>query len=300
MLQKALSIAVIVAATFLAATPAEAFHCRGTYAYPLPMAANVNYAYLANLPCGYAYPCCVYGVKSRHHCLGHKIVAHCKAKRSWAWCGSSACGWGGCYSGCATGCYSGCYGSCGYDCCGCDSCGNGCGSACLGGCASGGGGYVAGEGYGGDAGTAGIPSDANIIYDRTVPESEPTEAITGEETSAGLGRKTNFRLASNSRRDGSGAFETGVAAFRNGSKSDALTSFDLAARAEPENALYQYYRALSLFEISGADAAQDALEQAVRLEAREAVPNWGKRMERVQGRSRLWIEKARREAGLTR
>jgi hypothetical protein len=30
------------------------------------------------------------------------------------------------------------------------------------------------------------------------------------------------------------------------------------------------------------------------------VKHWGKRMERVQGRGRLWVEKARRDAGLVR
>ncbi len=78
----------------------------------------------------------------------------------------------------------------------------------------------------------------------------------------------------------------------------AVQSFEAAAAAEPQNAMYHYYRALALYNLSGAEAAGEWLQQAVELEREQPVPNWGRRMERVQGRPRLWIEQARRDAGL--
>jgi hypothetical protein len=81
---------------------------------------------------------------------------------------------------------------------------------------------------------------------------------------------------------------------------EALGDFEVAASAEPNNALYHYYRALTMYDVAGAEAAQEALQRAVDAESREPVKNWGKRMERVQGRGRLWIEMARRNAGLVR
>ncbi len=114
--------------------------------------------------------------------------------------------------------------------------------------------------------------------------------------------KTNARQRRDSRFNlhFSAAFDEGLTSFRARSFTNALQSFEAAATAEPENAMYHYYRALTLFDLNGAEAGNDALQQAIELEKREAVPHWGKRMERVQGRGRLWIEKARREAGLVR
>ena len=123
---------------------------------------------------------------------------------------------------------------------------------------------------------------------------------TGE---AGLRGNSQYRLVSQSAAGGSSgavAFDQGLASFRARSYSNALQSFEAAATAEPDNAIYQYYRALTLFDLNSAEAASEALQQAIELEKREAVPHWGKRMERVQGRGRVWIEKARREAGLVR
>ena len=153
---------------------------------------------------------------------------------------------------------------------------------------------------GADAATIGIPSDANIISDRVIGNEAPEEAPPGDNRSTGHAIYSPFRLTANKRPDGSGAFEAGVTSYRGGSYTVALTSFEKAASAEPDNALYLYYIALSQFEMSGAEAAQDALQKAVERESREPVANWGKACERVQGRGRVWIEKARREAGLVR
>ncbi len=81
---------------------------------------------------------------------------------------------------------------------------------------------------------------------------------------------------------------------------NALGAFDLAVAAEPENALYRYYRALALFDLNDNEAANEALQQAIAAERDQPIAQWGKRMERVQGRGRVWIEEARRAADLVR
>jgi tetratricopeptide (TPR) repeat protein len=108
-----------------------------------------------------------------------------------------------------------------------------------------------------------------------------------------------YRLVSQ-RQDGSAAFQKGVTLFRQGTMSEALGSFEQAASAESENALYQYYRALAMFSLAGAQGAEEALQKAVELEKSEPIKDWGKRMERVQGRGRVWVEQARRATGLAR
>jgi tetratricopeptide (TPR) repeat protein len=142
-------------------------------------------------------------------------------------------------------------------------------------------------------------SNEEILYDGPAPDSEvETKAIDTNE--ARNERGPTYRLASNSRQDGSLAFDKGLASLRSRSLTDALESFNAAVAAEPSNAMYHYFKALTLFELHGADAAGDVLRQAVELERSDRIANWGKRMERVQGRGRAWIEKARREGGLTR
>jgi tetratricopeptide (TPR) repeat protein len=137
--------------------------------------------------------------------------------------------------------------------------------------------------------------NGEIIYDGPVPPPVPQPA---DNSSAFNAIRRPFQLTSNQsqERDGSAAFERGVSLFRSKSYSDAISAFDGALAAEPRNALYQYYRAMSLFEVHGADAASDVLRQAVELEREQPVANWGKRMERIQGRSRVWVETARRAA----
>ena len=82
--------------------------------------------------------------------------------------------------------------------------------------------------------------------------------------------------------------------------SDAAAAFSAAVTAEPENAVYQYHLALAEYDVHGAEAAADTLAKAVEAERAAPVKDWGRRMERVQGKNRVWVEKARREAGLVR
>jgi Flp pilus assembly protein TadD len=107
-------------------------------------------------------------------------------------------------------------------------------------------------------------------------------------------------LISNSQRDGSEAFEQGLNAYRAHSMNNAVGSFETASAAEPENAMFRYYQALAIYELHGAEAANETLRQAVELERAQPIANWGKRMERVQGRNRNWVENARRAAGVAR
>jgi hypothetical protein len=100
--------------------------------------------------------------------------------------------------------------------------------------------------------------------------------------------------------DGSADFERGLSAYRSGSMNDAARQFEAASAAEPDNALFHYYRALAMYDLYGAEAAVEAREQAIQAELRQPVAGWGKRMERVQGRARLWIEQGRRDAGLVK
>ena len=246
-----------------------------------------NYGYGCGGGCGYGYGCGGGCVKKHHHCwIGHKLWRHATAG-----CGSCFGGCDGYASSCGS-CYSGCDGGCGGGCSSCDggcgSCGGACDGGCSGGC-SGGGAGCSSCGSGGGS--------AEVLYDGPSADAPPVN-----DQSAGVHRPlmllTGMRLSN--QEDGSAAFGRGVTAYRHGSLNDASRDFEAAANAEPNNALYQYYRALALHDTLGADAAEGALQQAVEAEKRESVSGWGKQMERVQGRSRLWIEKARRDAGLTR
>jgi hypothetical protein len=222
----------------------------------------------------------------RHHsCRLHArragLAAGCGGAGSY--CGAGACGYGG-YSGCGSGCYGsgdGCGG-------GCSGCGDGCGGGCGDGCSGCGGGCS-------DCGQGEQPTSAEVIYDGPVPAGATgTQSIdTHEARAAG---STLYRLASNKRQDGSADFEKGLRSFRAHSFSDATASFQTAVSVEPDNAIYYYFQAMSIFELQGAEAASDALQRAVELERDQPIANWGKRMERIQGRGRVWIENARRAA----
>jgi predicted Zn-dependent protease len=149
-------------------------------------------------------------------------------------------------------------------------------------------------------------SDEKVLYDGPAPGpvASPEPAAAPEPTAdpSASNQQTNFRLASQTSRngsgEGSGAFGRGLRSYRDGNMNEALVGFEAAAVAEPQNALYQYYRALAVYNQQGAEAASQWLQQAVELERQAPVANYGKRMERVQGRARLWIEQARAEAGL--
>ena len=271
---------------------ASAFHHLGCGCYapagnPSAVYSGCMFGYPACGPVGYGpcvgYPGC--GGGNCHRCLyvchpcclAAKIHYHCLAKqaRHYARCASR-------------------HAPCGNTPCGCvpyDYAANG-GAP---------GGSVTGDSVtGNSSGAIDLPPGAKIISDRVLGEGE-TPTPTPDQSSA-VAQRSPFRLAGLEQNSEGGlhAFERGLAAFRNGSMNDALRAFTTAADAEPSSAIYHYYRALAMFEVAGADAAQEILATAVEVEQREGVENWGQRMERVQGRGRLWIEKARRDANLVR
>jgi tetratricopeptide (TPR) repeat protein len=277
--------AVLASAIFGSGTANAGFHHRAKayagYCYP---------AYAACAPCmiiaggcgtrdcfgGYTIAPCR-SAPARHGCCLHH-----KAKMA-AWrCfgGSCGSGWGDCY-----GCNSGCGG------CGAGTCGGSCGDGACGGCGS-------GCAAGCSGCTSGQPGGGDVIYDGPAADQPAPPAMPTSEAS--LKGNVQYRLVSQAAASGAADFDKGLASYRARSFANALQAFEAAATAEPDNAMYQYYRALTLFDLNGAEAGSEALQQAIELEKREAVPQWGKRMERVQGRSRVWIEKARRDAGLVR
>jgi tetratricopeptide (TPR) repeat protein len=186
-----------------------------------------------------------------------------------------------------------------------DTCGDGCG--CEGGDSYGGydgvseGSYDSGdEGYPAGAGE-GTESNPNVIYDGPaegappIPKApEPIPAPTAKVAP----RATN-QLASYSRKR-SAEFERGLRLYRDGNLKEAMSQFEAAAETEPKNALYHYHHALVMYDLYGPEAADELLQNAIAAEQRQAVANWGRQMERIQGPARIWIEKARRNAGLVK
>lgn len=298
---RSIALAAVLSSAMIAAgsgTAEAGFHHRAK--------AYAGYYYPAYAACA---PCMVIaGGCGTRDCYGGCTFAPCQAPpvrhgcclHHWAKAAAGRC-FGGCHarrgSYCGYGCGDGCGDMCGCD-GGCGGCGDGscgrcgdgaCGGGCSGGCASGCSGCTGGQG-GSD-----VLYDGPAAADQPAPPPIPTNE-------ASFKTNSQYRLVSQSAAGGNGAaaFDQGLASFRARSFTNALQSFEAAATAEPDNAMYQYYRALTLFDLNGAEAGSEALQQAIELEKREAVPQWGKRMERVQGRGRVWIEKARREAGLAR
>lgn len=150
-----------------------------------------------------------------------------------------------------------------------------------------------------------METDAETLYDgpAPAPAAEPEPAASPEPADAdpmASNRQIGFRQTAGSERDGTSAYARGLRSYWNGNMSEAMQAFDAAAAAEPANALYQYYRALVFYNLQGAEAAGDWLSQAVEMERQSPIKNWGKHMERIQGRARLWVEQARNGAGLGR
>jgi tetratricopeptide (TPR) repeat protein len=131
----------------------------------------------------------------------------------------------------------------------------------------------------------------------TPPAASPPPA---EVDAQATNHQTAFRLASQTHGNGTAAYGRGLRSYRDGNMTEAIAAFDAAAAAEPENALYQYYRALAYYSMAGPEGAADWLAQAVDAERQAPIKNWGKSMERVQGSARLWVERARSAAGIGR
>ncbi len=263
-------LSVAVLATLGPRAEAGFHHWAAKYGYaPYPCFVIPGGAGTRDVTTGYTIGFCPPPV---HRCCiaAHLAMKHARrAAAPGAGCAAGYCGAGACGDG--------------YSCGGGYSCGDG-------GCC---GDYVDGQ-------TTGGITNEEVLYDGPAASAPGEEVESVPTNEVGVTRGAPYRFVSKSTPSGGAEFDRGLNAFRSRSLTDALQSFEAAAAKEPDNAMYHYYRALTLFEISGADAARDALRQAVELERREPIANWGKRMERVQGRSRLWIEKSRREAGLVR
>jgi hypothetical protein len=91
-------------------------------------------------------------------------------------------------------------------------------------------------------------------------------------------------------------FNRGREALAAGDSSDALAAFAEATASSPDVALYQYHWALALHLTDQSEAAVARVAEAARVEHEHGVENWGKVMQRVQGRPRVWLERARRQA----
>jgi tetratricopeptide (TPR) repeat protein len=145
-------------------------------------------------------------------------------------------------------------------------------------------------------------SNPKVIYDGPAagaPQIQPEPVAAPPANDSAAARQSTHRLAS-FRRQVNANFEKGLSLYRERRLSEAAGEFEAAVNADPNNALYLYYNALATYDQYGAEAAGDALQRAIQAERRQAVANWGQAMERIQGQGRLWIEKARRDAGLVR
>jgi hypothetical protein len=153
-----------------------------------------------------------------------------------------------------------------------------------------------------DEASTAVPATSDRITNEKVisdqPAGDPEPAPPQDKEARAPGR-VHFRLTG-MRQDGSAEFKKGLTAFRAKTFSEALGSFESAIAIEPDNALYHYYQAMTLFNLNGPEAGQESLSRAVALEQEQPITDWGKRLEREQGRARAWVEKARRDAGITK
>jgi hypothetical protein len=182
-------------------------------------------------------------------------------------------------------------GGCGDCSMGCGDCSmgcDGCGAGCAGGCA-----------YSG--GSSAYEGGVETLHDGPAPAPEPATTPPPAEVDAkATSHQASFRLASQALAGGAGEYARGLRSYWDGKMNEAIAAFDSASDAEPQNALYQYYRALAYYNMAGPEGASDWLAQAVDAERQAPIKNWGKSMERVQGPARLWVERARAAASIGR
>lgn len=158
---------------------------------------------------------------------------------------------------------------CDSGCGGCDTCGGGC------------------ESCGGCSGGCGGGSEVEADMDEGPADDAPTPADARRDGHAGV-------LTVSFRKEAGPSFEEGLRMYREGDFDAALSAFEAVAAAEPNNALCGYYQALALWQLGDLETADAALEQAVELESQYPIEQFGRKMERVQGRIRLWLDNARR------
>jgi hypothetical protein len=89
-------------------------------------------------------------------------------------------------------------------------------------------------------------------------------------------------------------FQVGLDDFRQGRWEPAAARFQDALDVAPWNAKYAYYQAVALHLAGRGYEASRALTIAVELEKQTPITDWGKSMQRVQGRPRIWLEDTRK------
>ncbi len=94
------------------------------------------------------------------------------------------------------------------------------------------------------------------------------------------------------------AFARGTQLYRRGDYAKAIDEFQLAAKNDPQKALYFYVLAMSQFQANDLEQAEQNIDIAISLEKGEPIANWGSLLSRFQGKPRLWVER-RRSASLT-
>lgn len=70
----------------------------------------------------------------------------------------------------------------------------------------------------------------------------------------------------------------------------ARQAFSEAVRHDPTSALHYYFLGLAQYQLGQVDEAKRSVRTAVELEERHPVADWGRIMERCQGRARVWLE----------
>lgn len=81
--------------------------------------------------------------------------------------------------------------------------------------------------------------------------------------------------------------------YRAGQFRQARDAFQEAVNSDWGNPFYHYLLALSQYQTRDLEAATGSVHRGVALERSRPVKNWGKRLMRYQGRSRVWLEQQR-------
>jgi tetratricopeptide (TPR) repeat protein/endogenous inhibitor of DNA gyrase (YacG/DUF329 family) len=127
---------------------------------------------------------------------------------------------------------------------------------------------------------------ANDVLETYRPRAaDPAPPIAREDEEVALRRATS-----------NAALGYGIHSFWERRYENAIDSFVRAQEDDPTNAAAGYFLALVYARSGQKELAEETLAAAVELEAVHPVANWGRLMERVQGRQRLWLEEARMRA----
>ncbi|MEX2118947.1 MAG: tetratricopeptide repeat protein [Pirellulales bacterium] len=147
-----------------------------------------------------------------------------------------------------------------------------------------------GAGCGGATGCDGCSAGSYVtgVYGPPGYNEGPT-AVEGQRirASASIYREVAFQHDASS-------MQQGLHAFWAGDLAQAEQAFTAATASDASNPMALYFLALIQHQMGDVEAAEPTLGRAVELERRAPVLDWGRRMERVQGQHRLWLEEARR------